>query len=262
MARHRARGSTSDVPGHQQGWTAARRAAARALIGEFEPALFVLLGAVGVRPADRLRQRRQPAARARDGAAARDGGARRARRQPRPARAAAADREPVLASRAAARPGARLGARRACASSPPSALPIAQLELVAIDGWALSFTVAASLLSGVLFGLAPALQAARACLKRVVERGGRTDRQRAALARAAPSWSSRSRSRSCCWSAPGCWCAASRASSTFAPAFYPEDDHDALSLPGQIPGTIRQAVLRPFLPGDRTRFRACRPPAP
>ena len=47
------------------------------------PMLLVLLGAVALRAAHRLRQRRQPAARARRGAAARDGGARGARRAAR-----------------------------------------------------------------------------------------------------------------------------------------------------------------------------------
>jgi putative ABC transport system permease protein len=53
-------------------------------------------------------------------------------------------------------------------------LPIPRLELVTIDGWVLSFTVAASLLSAVIFGIVPALMGAGAHLSPALKEGGRT----------------------------------------------------------------------------------------
>jgi putative ABC transport system permease protein len=49
-----------------------------------------------------------------------------------------------------------------------------RLDEIGIDGWVLSFTLAVSLLTGVLFGLAPALQAARVDLQESLKDGGRT----------------------------------------------------------------------------------------
>ena len=63
------------------------------LTRSFKTTLLVLLGTAGVRSADRVREHRQPDARANGQAAARDVGPRGARRQPHAAAAAVADRE-------------------------------------------------------------------------------------------------------------------------------------------------------------------------
>jgi putative ABC transport system permease protein len=52
-------------------------------------------------------------------------------------------------------------------------LPVQRLETVAIDAWVLGFTVAASLASGVLFGLVPALTASGGTLTTALREGGR-----------------------------------------------------------------------------------------
>jgi putative ABC transport system permease protein len=53
-------------------------------------------------------------------------------------------------------------------------IPIQRLELVGIDGSVLAFTVAASVLSGIIFGLIPALSAAGTSLNDSLKEGGRT----------------------------------------------------------------------------------------
>ena len=63
------------------------------IVDRSRTALLLLLGAVGIRAAHRLRERRQPHAGARGDAGGRAGGARGARRQARPAGAATADRK-------------------------------------------------------------------------------------------------------------------------------------------------------------------------
>jgi putative ABC transport system permease protein len=53
-------------------------------------------------------------------------------------------------------------------------LPIQRLESVSIDGWVLGFTIAASLLSGLFFGLVPAFSASGTSLTDALKEGGRT----------------------------------------------------------------------------------------
>jgi putative ABC transport system permease protein len=53
-------------------------------------------------------------------------------------------------------------------------LPIQRLELVDIDGWVLAFTLGASLLCGLVFGVIPAFTAAGARLNDSLKEGGRT----------------------------------------------------------------------------------------
>jgi putative ABC transport system permease protein len=53
-------------------------------------------------------------------------------------------------------------------------LPIQRLESVGIDGWVLAFTVGASLLSGLVFGLIPALTTSGTGLSEMLKEGGRT----------------------------------------------------------------------------------------
>ena len=155
-----------------------------------------------VRAADCLRQRREPAARARHGAASRVCGADGARRGAGPPRAATAHREPgALRRRRAARPDRGvLGHRCAWSRWRPSQLP--RLADVGLDPRVTAFAMAASVLVGVLFGIAPAFQSARRDVVDALKDGGRTGTARTRLAAAC--WSSaRSRWRSCSSSAPG-----------------------------------------------------------
>jgi putative ABC transport system permease protein len=60
---------------------------------------------------------------------------------------------------------------RALIALGPAGIP--RLDEVAVDGTVLAFTAAAALLTGILFGLAPALQVARANLASSIREGGR-----------------------------------------------------------------------------------------
>ena len=62
------------------------------------------------------------------------------------------------------------GIRALVAAAPPT-LP--RLEAIGIDGWVLGFTAAITLCTSILFGLAPALQAARPDLSVALTEGGR-----------------------------------------------------------------------------------------
>jgi len=53
-------------------------------------------------------------------------------------------------------------------------LPIQRLEMVGIDGWVLAFTLVTSLLSGLFFGVIPALTASAIGLNEALKEGGRT----------------------------------------------------------------------------------------
>ena len=53
-------------------------------------------------------------------------------------------------------------------------LPVQRLETVTIDGWVLLFTLAASLVSSVVFGLIPALTASSGALTTALKEGGRS----------------------------------------------------------------------------------------
>ena len=53
-------------------------------------------------------------------------------------------------------------------------LPIQRLETVGIDGWVLAFTAGAALLSGLVFGLIPAVTTSGAGLVEMLKEGGRT----------------------------------------------------------------------------------------
>ena len=86
------------------------------ITGQVRGSLLILFGSVGVRAADRVRERREPAAGARRRAAPRSRGAHRARRRPRADRLAAADRERA-ARRSPAPPPASRWRGPACRSS-------------------------------------------------------------------------------------------------------------------------------------------------
>ena len=88
-------------------------------------------------------------------------------------------------------------------------LPVYGLESVSLSGPVLAFTVGLSLLSGILFGLIPALSAAGAGLNDALKEGDARGPRHEGRGRAPRSSSSRSRSRWSCSSAPASSCAAS-----------------------------------------------------
>ena len=115
-------------------------------------------GLSGVRSADCVRERREPAAVARAGAAERSGGAGGARRQPLAHRPAAADRE--LRARRRRRSWSGLLLSYVCLQGIRSLgeASVPRLHEVAIDWRVLLFTATISVLAGAIFGLAPALR--------------------------------------------------------------------------------------------------------
>ena len=218
--RHAAAGAGGDARRRARGSRGSFRRPTRASISMSSPLYERLVGDVEAGAddpardrraavADRLRERREPDARADDRPRAGDGDPRRARRGPRPARPAADDREPgACRGRRAARParhdvGHRSAARRC--SKRGCRAPTAS----AIDATVLAFSTCATLLTGVLFGLAPALQTATGPAGSLKESGrgmagsGRGRRLRRAIVVIETRW------RWWCWWAPGCSCAAS-----------------------------------------------------
>ena len=128
-----------------------------------------------LRAADRVRERREPAARARHGAPARDGGARVARRVARtPVRAAAHRKRRARRGRRPARPRCSRSSLMdgLLALIPPNTLP-SEADMT-LNVPVLLFTLAVSLLSGVLFGSAPAWQVKRINLNDVLKETGRS----------------------------------------------------------------------------------------
>ena len=168
------------------------------------------------RAAHRLREHRQPAARARDGAAPRAERAPGARRLARAAGAAAAEREPACSRAAApllgllfAHWGSRLLVRQLSTSTNN-----VHLEL-ALDWRVLGFTAGVAIATAVLFGTVPgAARHARAIRTTRSRRRAAASPASTASRSATCSSSSRSRSRWCCSSARACSCARSRRSPT------------------------------------------------
>ena len=176
-------------------------------VGTIRPALLVLLGAVGLRAADRLRQRRQSAARARRGAAEGDRHPRRARGGARAHRPPVADREPAARARRRRRPGccSRSGASRCCRALSPADLAAprwrsASTGACSASRSAVSVAHRAALRAGARRSR-PRGRISRGAQGGRPRRGGRGRRP----ADAPPAGRrSRWRSRSCCSSAPGC----------------------------------------------------------
>ena len=130
------------------------------MVGNLRTTLFSILGAVGLRPAHCLRERREPAARARRVALRRNGGAYRPWRAERTHRSSAADRG--LAAHARRRGDRHFGGGVGGARDRrvgPRLLP--RLQDVSVNGRVLAVSAVVSVFTGVVFGLVPALYAAR-----------------------------------------------------------------------------------------------------
>ena len=126
------------------------------------------------RPAHRLRQRREPAARAQHGSPARARAANRARRRSRPAAAADADREPDAVAGRRCRSASRWRSSfiAACWRSSPIAFRCrGSIRSRSTCLWS-AFTSVTALATGLLFGLIPALLAS-AMANDALREGGR-----------------------------------------------------------------------------------------
>ena len=123
-------------------------------------------------------------------------------------RAAAAHRSHAhRPDQCAARRARRLGRRSPARSRGAGRIRIPYFIHWSLDGRALIYTIGISLVTGIVFGLAPALQAARTNLQDSLKDGARGASGGSARVSATAWSSSKSRSRSCCSSAHRCSCA-------------------------------------------------------
>ncbi len=167
---------TQMFPDFNTGWTVASRAAARAA-DRRRPAGAPRARRRGrLRAADRLRERRQPPAGARD---ARVSASSPCAPRSAPARARLVRQllaESLVLSGIGGVCGLllawwALGFLRAVVAE---RLPIQRLEMVGIDPYVLLFTLAASLVCGLVFGVVPALTASGSTLTDSLKDGGRS----------------------------------------------------------------------------------------
>ena len=169
---------------------------ADSMVADVRTALFVLMGAVGIRAADRVRERRGPAGGEGRLAAPRAGGAHRAWRRTRPADAAVADRKPRARRRwwRARLAGRELGARSARRAWRPTTC----------RGWPTSRSTGVSRsspspppLSSACCSASPPRCRRRGPSSTPISKTAAAPARRAP-ARATSWWSRRSPSRSCC----------------------------------------------------------------
>ena len=166
---------TAMFPAFNTGWTARVVPLREQLTGNLRPALFVMLGAVAfvlliacANVANLLLARatgrqRELAVRAAIGAG-----------RARLVRQLLAESIVLAAAGGAAGLALAWWALQVLRVSVADSLPIQRLEMVGIDARVLAFTVGATLLSGVVFGLIPAFTAAGTNLNDSLKEGGRT----------------------------------------------------------------------------------------
>ena len=143
------------------------------IIGDIRRPLLILLGAVGVVLLDCLCERRQSIARARRCAPSRGGRPHRLGCPTQRHGAPAPDRERAAVGASADSPAScsPLAAMQVLSTLRPAGLP--RVEEAAIDLLDLAFTAGLSILTGMMFGLAPASQLSRQPFPRVLNESGR-----------------------------------------------------------------------------------------
>ena len=166
---------TRMFPNFNTGWTARVIPLREQLTGEVRPALFVLLGAVAfvlliacanvanLLLARATARQRELAVRAALGAG-----------RGRLIRQMLGESLVLAAAGGAAGLLLAVWAVRVLRVAAADRLPIPRFEAVTIDGWVLAFTALATIVSGVFFGLVPALSASRSDLHESLKEGGRT----------------------------------------------------------------------------------------